>query len=176
LGKALFSPYSAGGAAAADDVVHTHYVQSGNYIIYVYDDFLHWDAYAYCVYDAENSTTGALSRYVGHSSTAEGVNILIGTPAFGITQYYSSANPGSWGNYFYTSDSLYWFNGITSTLQGSLPVTPALQNFQIAPVGNFSIGTSQSSNSIYNFGLNPLKLNYNLSLGSNASPYGIAFP
>jgi YVTN family beta-propeller protein len=141
----------------------------GNTLIYYYDFQTRWDAFSYNIFDAENSLTGALSLYPAPYGTATGVSILAGTPALGITSYYSGANLGAQGVYFHTSNALYWMNGTNQNLLGSLPVTPSLRDFQIAPNGNFALGTDGASGNIYDFGLNPLKLNYTYNFGSAAT-------
>jgi len=147
----------------------------GNTVIYYYDFQTRWDAFTYNIYDAENSTTGALSVYPAPYGTATGVSALAGTQAFGITSYYSPANLGSQGVFFYTSNSLNWMNGANQNLLGSLSLTTPLRDLQIAPNGNYALGTDGVSGNIYNFGLSPsLKLNYTYSFGSNATLNRIA--
>jgi YVTN family beta-propeller protein len=147
----------------------------GDQLVYFYDFSTRRDAYPFSIWDAENSSTGPVSLYSAPYGMATGVSFLPGTPAFGITSYYSNVNQNSWGTFFYTSDTLYRLNGITGVLQDSVPTTPALQNFQVAPNGIYGIGTSGASPNIYNFQFTPsLKLNYSFSLGSTANPYGIA--
>lgn len=146
----------------------------GNKIIYVYDFQTRWDTFSYNVFDAENSFTGALSRYPAPFGAATGVSFLEGTPALGITSYYSTVNPGSQGVYLYTQDELFWMNGVSQSQMGSLQVMPTLHDLQIAPNGNFALGTDGTTGNIYNFGLNPLRMNYQYNLGSAATLNRIA--